>query len=276
MKKILVVEDNALNMKLVRGLLGLGPYRMLEAVDAETGLELAGRELPDLILMDIQLPGMDGLSATRKLKADDRLRHIPVVALTSYAMAGDEKKAMEVGCNGYITKPIDTRSFIGKLKSYLSPSPSADTVQADLDRNQAPTIPGERRQPLVLIVDDEPKNAKLLAAKLAGQPYTIKSAFNGADALEMVSQHEPDLILVDVMMPGMDGYEVTQLIKADEKTRAIPVIMITALDGPEDKSKGMAVGAEAFLTKPVDTVELLAHIGSMLKHKQFLESNQID
>jgi two-component system, cell cycle response regulator len=271
MKKILVVEDNALNMKLVRGLLGLGPYRMLEAVDAEDALAIAGRELPDLILMDIQLPGMDGLTATRKLKADDRLGHIPVVALTSYAMAGDETKAAQAGCNGYITKPIDTRSFIGKLEAFFSPNPSAETAEADPTISDRPTATRVRRQPLVLLVDDEPKNVKLLAAKLAGQPYTIRSAFNGADALEMVSRHEPDLILLDVMMPGMDGYEVTRRLKADEKSRAIPVIMITALDGSEDKAKGMAVGAEEFLTKPVNTAELLARIGSMLKLKQFKE-----
>lgn len=270
MKTILVVEDNELNMKLVRGLLGLGAYRILEAADAEAALELAGRELPDLILMDIQLPGMDGLTATRKLKADDRLGHIPVVALTSYAMAGDEKKAVAAGCDGYLTKPIDTRSFIGKVEAFLAPDP------ADLeDEGQAGGVPQPparvRSQPLVLLVDDEPKNVKLLSAKLAGQPYTIKSAFDGAEALEMVSQHQPDLILLDVMMPGMDGYEVTRRLKQEEATRGIPIIMITALDGPEDKAKGMALGAEEFLTKPVNTAELLARLGSMVKLKQFKE-----
>lgn len=271
MKTILVVEDNELNMKLVRGLLGLGAYRMLEAADAEAALEMAGRELPDLILMDIQLPGMDGLTATRRLKTDDRLRHIPVVALTSYAMAGDENKAAAAGCDGYLTKPIDTRSFIGKVEAFLSPGPAADPVGVG-QAGGVPQPPARvRSQPLILMVDDEPKNLKLLTAKLSGQPYTIKFAFNGAEALEMVSQHQPDLILLDVMMPGMDGYEVTRRLKQDKATRGIPVIMITALDGPEDKAKGMALGAEEFLTKPVNTAELLARLGSMLKLKQFKE-----
>lgn len=271
MKTILVVEDNALNMKLVCALLGLGAFRVLEAADAETGLEVAGRELPDLILMDIQLPGMDGLAAIRRLKSDDRLRHIPVVALTSYAMAGDARKATEAGCNGYLTKPIDTRSFLGKIDGFLNPNPAVNSVEAVSAKSNPPATKRVRRQPLVLLVDDEPKNVKLLAAKLAGQPYTTKSAFNGADALEMVSKHEPDLVLLDVMMPGIDGYEVTRRLKQDEKTRAIPIIMITALDGPEDKARGMEVGAEEFLTKPVNTAELLARLGSMLKLKQFKE-----
>ena len=118
-KTILVVEDNELNMKLVRGLLSMGDYDVHEAVDAESGIELARQHSPDLILMDIQLPGMDGLAATRLMREDRELVDIPVVALTSYAMEGDEEKAMESGCSGYISKPIDTRSFLESIDRYL-------------------------------------------------------------------------------------------------------------------------------------------------------------
>ena len=116
---ILVIEDNALNMKLVRSLLNLGEFNVLEAQDAEKGIHLARKHRPDLILMDIQLPGMDGLSATRNIKGDSELKDIPVVALTSYAMQGDEKKAKEAGCTGYISKPIDTRKFIQSISQFL-------------------------------------------------------------------------------------------------------------------------------------------------------------
>jgi CheY-like chemotaxis protein len=119
---VLVVEDNELNMKLVRSLLQLGKYQTLEAGNAEKGIQLARKHHPDLILMDIQLPGMDGLSATRLIKADGSLKDIPVVALTSYAMQGDEDKAVEAGCEGYITKPIDTRSFMKTIDFHLGNS----------------------------------------------------------------------------------------------------------------------------------------------------------
>jgi CheY-like chemotaxis protein len=119
-KRVLVIEDNALNMKLVRSLLGLGKYTILEAEDAERGIQMAIEYKPDLILMDIQLPGMDGLDATSIIKADPALRNIPVIALTSYAMDGDEKRAIKAGCNDYITKPIDTKAFLKILDHYLS------------------------------------------------------------------------------------------------------------------------------------------------------------
>lgn len=121
-RTILIIEDNELNMKLVRSMLQLGHYQVLEARDAESGIQLAREHSPDLILMDIQLPGMDGLHATRIIREDPNLAGIPVVALTSYAMQGDEQKAREAGCIGYIAKPIDTRKFPDILAGYLNQS----------------------------------------------------------------------------------------------------------------------------------------------------------
>ena len=118
-KTILVIEDNKLNMKLVNGLIKIGKYRMIEAVDAESGIQLIREQRPDLVLMDIQLPGMDGLSATKVIKEDPDLKDIPIVALTSFAMQGDEEKALAAGCTGYITKPIDTRKFLETVSQYL-------------------------------------------------------------------------------------------------------------------------------------------------------------
>jgi len=116
---VLVIEDNEMNMKLVRSLLQIGKYSVLEAVDAESGIQLAREHHPDLILMDIQLPGMDGLTATREIKNDPAAKDITVIALTSYAMQGDEEKARDAGCSGYISKPIDTRSFLETVGQFL-------------------------------------------------------------------------------------------------------------------------------------------------------------
>ena len=121
-KTILIIEDNQLNMKLVKTLLQIEKHQVLEAGSAENGLEIAKERLPDLILMDIQLPGMNGLEATRIIKEDPEMTNIPVVALTSFAMQGDEEKAISAGCEGYITKPIDTREFTKMVAQYYSNS----------------------------------------------------------------------------------------------------------------------------------------------------------
>jgi CheY-like chemotaxis protein len=116
---ILVVDDNSTNRKLVSDVLGFEGYRILQASDAESAHDLIRSTPPDLILMDIALPGMDGLTLTRLLKADENTRHIIVVALTAFAMKGDDAKAREAGCDGYITKPIDTRTLPNAVAAYL-------------------------------------------------------------------------------------------------------------------------------------------------------------
>ena len=118
-RDILVIEDNELNMKLVRALLKRDGYNIFEAKDAESGIQLAHEHNPDLILMDIQLPGMDGLSAARIIHSDDALKEIPIVALTGYAMQEDKEKAFEAGCVGYISKPLDTRKFVDTLSKFI-------------------------------------------------------------------------------------------------------------------------------------------------------------
>ncbi|MEA2338858.1 MAG: hypothetical protein QOE82_2865 [Thermoanaerobaculia bacterium] len=117
--RILVVDDNKTNLKLVSDVLDFEGYEILQASDAESAQEIIRHTPPDLILMDIALPGMDGLTLTRLLKADEGTRHIIVVALTAFAMKGDDSRAREAGCDGYITKPIDTRTLPGVVAGYL-------------------------------------------------------------------------------------------------------------------------------------------------------------
>ncbi|WP_321418970.1 methanogen output domain 1-containing protein [uncultured Methanomethylovorans sp.] len=125
----------------------------------------------------------------------------------------------------------------------------------------------------VLIIDDEPMNVELLQAYL-GSEYVTVSASDGKEALVKVSEEKPDIILLDVMMPEMNGYEVCKLIKADEVTKFLPVVMVTALSNREDRIKGVEAGADDFLIKPVDKVELTARIKSLLRIKHLHSSLQ--
>ena len=120
MATVLVIEDNPTNMKLSTFLLESADYTVLAATNAETGLTLAREGRPDLILMDIQLPGMDGLEATTVLKADVATRGIPVIALTALAMKGDEERILAAGCDGYIAKPLDYKDFLATIKAVLA------------------------------------------------------------------------------------------------------------------------------------------------------------
>jgi CheY-like chemotaxis protein len=118
-EKILIIEDNPMNMELTTDLLKVSGFSVTQAETAEQGIKMAQNQKPDLIIMDIGLPVMDGLSAIEILKKDEKTKDIPILALTSYAMKGDREKILEAGCEGYLAKPIDTRKFADEVKAIL-------------------------------------------------------------------------------------------------------------------------------------------------------------
>ncbi len=118
--RILVIEDQEDNRRILRDLLTSVGYVILEAATGEEGVRSAETQLPDLIVMDIQLPGVDGYEATRRIKANQALRHIPIIAVTSYALSGDDVKALEAGCDAYMAKPYSPRELLAKIRQYVS------------------------------------------------------------------------------------------------------------------------------------------------------------
>ena len=118
-KRVLVIEDHEENRRILRYLLASGGFDMIEAVTGEEGIAAAEKERPDLILMDIQLPGLDGYEATRRIKGNPALRHIPIIVVTSYALSGDDVKAFAAGCDAYVTKPFVPRELLAKVREYL-------------------------------------------------------------------------------------------------------------------------------------------------------------
>ncbi len=118
-RRILVVEDHEDNRRILRDLLTSAGYELIEAATGEEGVAAAEAQRPDLILMDIQLPGLDGYEATRRIRANPALRQVPIIAVTSYALSGDDAKALAAGCDAYVTKPFSPRALLAKIREYL-------------------------------------------------------------------------------------------------------------------------------------------------------------
>ncbi len=239
--RILVVDDNPLNRKLACDLLALEGHELLPCEDAVQALALlAEGPPPDLVLMDIALPGMDGLTLTRQLRADPRFAALPIVAMTAFAMKGDEQKARAAGCNGYITKPIDTRQF---------PQQVAEALSA----GRRP--PGD--QLCIMVVEDHRLDLKLVgdSARLSG--HLVLSNTTAEQALASLDRGHPDVVLLDLNLPGMNGPSFLKLLKADPATRALPVVAVTAYPDAHQRSALLAAGCVAYLVKPVDMRELL-------------------
>ena len=118
-KRVLVIEDHGENRRIVGYMLASAGIEMIEALNGEDGVAVAEKERPDLILMDIQLPGLDGYEATRRIKANPELWHIPIIVVTSYALSGDDVKAFAAGCDAYVTKPFVPRQLLAKIREYI-------------------------------------------------------------------------------------------------------------------------------------------------------------
>ena len=255
----MVVEDNERNVKLLRDLLDAHGYRTIEARSAEAAIALVPRERPELVLMDIQLPGMDGVAALRELRKLPETVAVPVIAVTAFAMKDDRERLLAAGFDGYVEKPIDVRALPEYVRSHL-----ASTAAGAEPTTGRPVT----RAPKILVVDDLPQNVKLLDAVLSARGYRVVSAASGEEALEAVAEEQPDLVLLDVVLPGMDGYEVCRRLRDRPTTRFLPVVMITA-HGDQEKPKAIEAGADDFLVKPYDQTELLARLRSLMRIKQY-------
>lgn len=239
-KRVLIVDDNLLNRKLVCDVLELEGYEILQCEDAEQALELlAVTAVPDLILMDISLPGMDGLTLTRQLKAEVRFTSVPIVAVTAFAMKGDEQKALQAGCSGYITKPIDTRRLPAQVAAFLEESARM------------------RQQLRVMIVEDHRIDLKLASDSVRFSGHLVLNNTSAEAAIQELANGHPDVVLLDLNLPGMDGVEFLRQLKSTPQTKDLPVVAITAY--PEDylRDELLAAGCTAYLVKPVDVRSLV-------------------
>jgi two-component system cell cycle response regulator len=253
-RTVLVIEQDPLNTKLLRTLLTLGGYLTMEAAAIEDGVRIAREGAPDCVIIDVRLPELDGLRAIRTIKEDAALRTLPVIAVVP-DIADLRQDAIQAGCDAYITRPIASSSFL-------------ETISRLVDRPSDHAPAGTAR---VLVADDEPMIVDALAAGLRSKGYDVVEALSGAEAMRKAGEEHPDLILLDVRMPDVNGYEVTRRLKGDIRTLHIPIILVTGLSDAHDKAIGLEAGADEFLSKPVDQAELLVRISSILRLKQYRE-----
>jgi two-component system cell cycle response regulator len=248
---ILVVDDNPTNLKLICDVLESEDYQVFMAIDAEEAWQIIEHTPPDLLLLDIALPGMDGLTFTRKLRADEKTHDLLIVAVTAFAMKGDEEKAREAGCDGYITKPINTRTLGAQVAAFLE-----NRVQPD------------RTQSLkVLVVEDTHSDMKLAEHVLIAAGHQVTGAEAAQQALESVKRSRPHVILLDLILPDIDGLALVRALKADPATAAIPIVAVTAFPENFPKATLLEAGCDAYLVKPLDIQTLPGQLEQVVEEQ---------
>lgn len=266
--RILVIEDNQTNLDLMIYLLEAFGYTLLTTMDGEAGLELARREMPDLIICDVHLPKLDGYGVVQQLKADVELCRIPVVAVTALAMVGDRDRMLAAGFDGYISKPIEPEVFVERIGRLL-PETLRSRRRVERDAVLAESAEGARMtgdvRARLLVVDDTPANIEFARSTFEPSGYTVLSASNVRDALVLANAHVIDLVLCDLHMLPESGRDLLELARQIPHFAGIPLVIISSTSTEEgERVDCLKSGATRFIRRPIEPHALLAEVAALL------------
>lgn len=239
LKRILLVEDSPANQQLALHILQNAGYFVDLAENGQQAVTMTQAQRYDLILMDIQMPLMDGFAATDAIRQHERQMEqvsVPIIALTAHAIEGYRERCLESGMDDYLTKPIKRERLL-------------EAVRECLDRRH-----------VVLVIEDTSENQKLIKNYLKNEPLRLLFAHNGRQALDIIARRHISLVLLDMEMPILNGYETVQQLRARHVAAALPVIALTAHDSPEVRARCLGYGCSDFLTKPYEKSHLLETI----------------
>jgi len=284
--RILVVDDEPFNLELMEAMLSALGYEVYLAGGGEEGLALAHEKKPDLIILDLMMPGISGFEVCARVKMDPQTGGIPVLFVTSLSQLADKERAMAAGGDDFLSKPFQQAELLARVEALLK----VRHLNRDLDRALAylhelevarhvqepraivhPTSP-EPGAGVVLVVDDELLARQLFADVLRDSGYVAHEAENGERALEIARQEPIDVVLLDIMMPGMSGLEV--LAKLGEFAPDSPVIIVTANPTSENAIAALRLGAFDFIVKGFKNEVMLSTVTRALERRRMAIRNR--
>ena len=273
--RILVVDDIEANVRLLEAKLTAEYYEVLTATDGVSGLAVAASELPDIILLDVMMPGMDGFQVCRRLKEDPLTRHIPVVLVIALDGRSDRISGLEAGADEFLTKPIDDVILFARVRSLTRLKLVLDELRQREDSGRKLGVIGGAAARLagaggrVLVVDDNERQAQRLATELAVEHRPVVEA--DPVKAHLTARGPVDLVIVNGTAKGFDGLRFAAQLRSNEATRHLPIL---ALVDPDDRAraiKALEIGVNDLLSKPIDPEELAARVRTQIKRKRYTD-----
>lgn len=273
--RILVVDDIEANVRLLQAKLEAEYYEVLTASDGPSGLALAAAEQPDIVLLDVMMPGMDGFAVCRRLKEDAETRHIPVVLLTALDGRADRVAGLEAGADDFLTKPIDDVMLFARVRSLTRLKSVIDELrQREASGRRMGVIAGVASRlggagGRILIVDDHERQAQRVCAELAIDHRPVVET--GPETAMLAARGPVDLIIVNTAAKSFDGLRFAAQIRSDEATRSLPILAIVDFDERPRLVKALEIGVNDVLPRPIDPQELAARVKTQIRRKRYTD-----
>ncbi|MAZ76157.1 MAG: PleD family two-component system response regulator [Micavibrio sp.] len=277
--RVLVVDDILPNVKLLEAKLASEYYDVLTATSGQEALERVKVDSPDIILLDVMMPGMDGFEVCEIIKSDPEYAHIPVVMVTALTDATDRVRGLEAGADDFLSKPLNDTALMARVRSLVRLKMTVDewrareTTASQLGViDETPTVMGEPVENAnILVVEDLDFEHEKITSTLAQDNDDVVIVSNGPEAMEQVNNKEFDLLIVSLNLETEDGLRLCSHLRSSEKTRSIPILMV-AEDGDMSRiAHGLEIGAHDYILRPIDSNELLARVRTQIRRKRFQE-----
>ncbi len=273
--RILVVDDIEANVRLLEAKLTAEYYEVLTAPDGPTALEIAAREKPDIILLDVMMPGMDGFTVCRRLKDQAETRHLPVVLVTALDGRSDRVTGLEAGADDFLTKPIDDVMLFARVRSLTRLKAVIDELrEREASGRRMGVIAGAASRMggsggRILIVDDQERQAQRLCSELAIEHRPVVET--SPEKALMTARGPVDLVILNAAAKAFDGLRLAAQIRSDEAARNVPILAIVDFDERPRLVKALEIGVNDLLAKPVDPGELAARARTQIRRKRYTD-----
>jgi len=273
--RILVIDDLEANIRLLEARLSAEYYEVLTARDGPSGIVKAAEESPDIILLDVMMPGMDGFAVCRALKEDAATRHIPVVLVTALDGRGDRVAGLEAGADDFLTKPIDDVMLFARVRSLTRLKAVMDELrEREASGRRIGVIAGAASRlggsgGRILVIDDNTRQAERLAAELAIEHRPVIEA--DPEKALIAARGPVDLLIVNAAAKSFDGLRIAAQIRTDETTRNLPLLAVVDFDQRPRLIKALEIGVNDLLARPVDPGELSARVRTQIRRKRYTD-----
>ena len=275
--RILVVDDLLPNVKLLSVKLTREYFDVITAFNGPEALEKAKAEYPDIILLDIMMPGMDGFEVCARIKSDPETAHIPIVMVTALSDTSDRVRGLEAGADDFLTKPVDDIALFSRVRSLVRLKMTIDQWRLrETASSQLGGIP--LRTPLVeepytnssiVLVSDAPLEIKKFETALERDFHNITTVEDNEDLMDILEKNQTDLVIISLTLKDQDGLRICSQLRSNESTRQMPILLIAEEFDMTRTAKGLELGANDYILRPIDKNELLARVRSQVRRKRF-------